>query len=153
VARAAFSWKPTGRAQQTLAAAVSRSGVGLHSGARATATLLPARAGEGRYFVVEEARVAAEVGNAEPQSPLCTTLRSGSGGARVRTVEHLLSAMEALGVDNCRVEVSGGDERKSGWRPSGVQVCVRPRISVDKSWRNWHPKLTSLFTCGRTIAL
>nr|BAJ87037.1 predicted protein [Hordeum vulgare subsp. vulgare]BAJ95331.1 predicted protein [Hordeum vulgare subsp. vulgare] len=113
VTRAAFSWKPTGRAQQTLAAAVSRSGVGLHSGARATATLLPARAGEGRYFVVEgegEARVAAELGNAEPQSPLCTTLRSGSGVARVRTVEHLLSAMEALGVDNCRVEVSGGDE-------------------------------------------
>ncbi|KQK22813.1 probable UDP-3-O-acyl-N-acetylglucosamine deacetylase 2, mitochondrial isoform X2 [Brachypodium distachyon] len=112
VSRAAFSWQPTGRAQQTLAAAVSRSGVGLHSGARATATLLPTRAGEGRYFVVEgeETRVAAEVGNAETQSPLCTTLRSGGGAARVRTVEHLLSAMEALGVDNCRVEVSGSDE-------------------------------------------
>ncbi|KAG8074106.1 hypothetical protein GUJ93_ZPchr0006g42884 [Zizania palustris] len=110
VSRAAFSWKPTGLAQQTLAAAVSRSGVGLHSGARTTATLLPARAGEGRYFVVdgEEARVAAEVANAELRSPLCTTLRRGS--ARVRTVEHLLSAMEALGVDNCRVEVSGGGE-------------------------------------------
>ena len=88
------------------------SGVGLHSGERTTATLLPARAGEGRYFVVEreEARVAAEVGNAEGQSPLCTTLRSECGVARVRTVEHLLSAMEALGVDNCRVEVSSGDE-------------------------------------------
>lgn len=110
VSRAAFSWKLTGQEQQTLAAAVSRSGVGLHSGGRATATLLPARAGEGRYFVVEgeETRVAAEVGNSEAQSPLCTTLRRG--GARVRTVEHLLSAMEALGVDNCRVEVTGGDE-------------------------------------------
>ncbi|XP_062216343.1 probable UDP-3-O-acyl-N-acetylglucosamine deacetylase 1, mitochondrial [Phragmites australis] len=116
VSRAAFSWKQTGRPQQTLAAAVSRSGVGLHSGAHATATLLPAHAGEGRYFVVEgrdDARVAAEVGNAEAQSLLCTTLRwggGGGGGPRVRTVEHLLSAMEALGVDNCRVEVSGGDE-------------------------------------------
>uniref|UniRef100_A0A0E0HJZ3 UDP-3-O-acyl-N-acetylglucosamine deacetylase n=1 Tax=Oryza nivara TaxID=4536 RepID=A0A0E0HJZ3_ORYNI len=110
VSRAAFSWKPTGLPQQTLAAAVSRSGVGLHSGAKTTATLLPARAGEGRYFVVEgeETRVAAEVANAEAHSPLCTALRRG--GARVRTVEHLLSAMEALGVDNCRVEVSGGDE-------------------------------------------
>uniref|UniRef100_A0A0E0KAQ9 UDP-3-O-acyl-N-acetylglucosamine deacetylase n=1 Tax=Oryza punctata TaxID=4537 RepID=A0A0E0KAQ9_ORYPU len=100
----------TGLPQQTLAAAVSRSGVGLHSGEKTTATLLPARAGEGRYFVVEgeETRVAAEVANAESRSPLCTTLRRG--GARVRTVEHLLSAMEALGVDNCRVEVSGGDE-------------------------------------------
>uniref|UniRef100_A0A0D9VRE4 UDP-3-O-acyl-N-acetylglucosamine deacetylase n=1 Tax=Leersia perrieri TaxID=77586 RepID=A0A0D9VRE4_9ORYZ len=113
VSRGAFSWKPTGFPQQTLAAAVSRSGVGLHSGARTTARLIPARAGEGRYFVVEgegegETRVAAEVANAEARSPLCTTLRRG--GARVRTVEHLLSAMEALGVDNCRVEVSGGDE-------------------------------------------
>ena len=93
---------------------MSRSGVGLHSGARVTATLIPAHAGEGRYFFVdgeEEARVAAEVGNAEPRSQLCTTLRRGEGGGpRVRTVEHLLSAMEALGVDNCRVEVSGGDE-------------------------------------------
>uniref|UniRef100_A0A804LGD1 UDP-3-O-acyl-N-acetylglucosamine deacetylase n=1 Tax=Zea mays TaxID=4577 RepID=A0A804LGD1_MAIZE len=109
VSRAAFSWKP-----QTLAAAVSRSGVGLHSGARVTATLFPTQAGEGRYFLVEgdeEARVAAEVGNAEPLSQLCTTLRRGEGAhTRVRTVEHLLSAMEALGVDNCRIEVSGGDE-------------------------------------------
>uniref|UniRef100_A0ACD5X1Z1 Uncharacterized protein n=1 Tax=Avena sativa TaxID=4498 RepID=A0ACD5X1Z1_AVESA len=112
ISRAALSWKPTGRPQQTLAAAVSRSGVGLHSGKRATATLIPARAGEGRYFIVEgeEARVAAEVGNAEAQSVLCTTLRSECGVARVRTVEHLLSAMEALGVDNCRIEVSSGDE-------------------------------------------
>ncbi|KAL6867409.1 hypothetical protein ACP4OV_015433 [Aristida adscensionis] len=116
--------KLTGRPQQTLAAAVSRSGVGLHSGARATATLLPARAGEGRYFVVEggeelEQRVAAEVGNAEPHSQLCTTLRrggcGGGGGPRVRTVEHLLSALEALGVDNCRVEVAGGDEVAQEW--------------------------------------
>jgi hypothetical protein len=87
--------------------------VGLHSGARVTSTLIPTHAGEGRYFLVdgEEARVAAEVGNAEPRSQLCTTLRRGEGGGpRVRTVEHLLSAMEALGVDNCRVEVSGGDE-------------------------------------------
>ncbi|OQU92976.1 hypothetical protein SORBI_3001G451100 [Sorghum bicolor] len=114
VSRAAFSWKPTGRPQQTLAAAVSRSGVGLHSGARVTATLFPTQAGEGRYFLVEgeeEAKVAAEVGNAEPRSQLCTTLRRGEGAhTRVRTVEHLLSAMEALGVDNCRIEVSGGDE-------------------------------------------
>ncbi|OEL36206.1 putative UDP-3-O-acyl-N-acetylglucosamine deacetylase 5 [Dichanthelium oligosanthes] len=140
ISSAAFSWKPvsfvidalvfenlylkpdrvtlllrqTGRPQQTLAAAVGRSGVGLHSGACVTARLLPTYAGEGRYFLVEgeeDARVTAEVGNAEPRSQLCTTLRRGEGGGpRVRTVEHLLSAMEALGVDNCRVEVSGGDE-------------------------------------------
>ena len=55
--------------------------------------------------------MAAEVRNAEPRSQLCTTLRRGEGAhTRVQTVEHLLSAMEALGVDNCRIELSGGDE-------------------------------------------
>lgn len=41
-------------------------------------------------------------------SRLCTTL--SNGGATVRTVEHLLSALDALGVDNCRIEISGGGE-------------------------------------------
>jgi UDP-3-O-[3-hydroxymyristoyl] N-acetylglucosamine deacetylase len=92
---------------------MSRSGVGLHSGVFCTATLLPARAGDGRYSILEgdKAKVAAEMRNVEPQSQLCTTLRRGDGGGpRVRTVEHLLSAMEAIGVNNCRIEVSGGDE-------------------------------------------
>lgn len=51
--------------------------------------------------------IAAAIGNAE-DSPLCTTL--SRAGARVRTVEHLLSALEACGVDNCRIEISGGNE-------------------------------------------
>ncbi|PUZ42119.1 hypothetical protein GQ55_9G559200 [Panicum hallii var. hallii] len=103
-----------GRPQQTLAVAVSRSGVGLHSGPRVTATLIPTHAGEGRYFLVggaEEARLAAEVGNAEPRSCRALLLlyphNTARGSARW-SVEHLLSAMEALGVDNCRVDVSGG---------------------------------------------
>ncbi|EEE58623.1 hypothetical protein OsJ_09977 [Oryza sativa Japonica Group] len=111
VSRAAFSWKPVNRVAAADGCRCGEQvGPGASLGAKTTATLLPARAGEGRYFVVEgeETRVAAEVANAEAHSPLCTALRRG--GARVRTVEHLLSAMEALGVDNCRVEVSGGDE-------------------------------------------
>ena len=39
---------------------------------------------------------------------LCTTLRGE--GVEVKFVEHLLSALEACGVDNCRIEVEGGDE-------------------------------------------
>ncbi|OAY65678.1 putative UDP-3-O-(3-hydroxymyristoyl) N-acetylglucosamine deacetylase 5 [Ananas comosus] len=67
-------------------------------------------AGEGRYFVAgasARARIPAAVEHAV-DSPLCTALCRG--GARVRTVEHLLSALEAMGVDNCRIEIEGGDE-------------------------------------------
>lgn len=39
---------------------------------------------------------------------LCTTLRKD--GSEVKFVEHLLSALEASGVDNCRIEIEGGDE-------------------------------------------
>lgn len=41
------------------------------------------------------------------ESPLCTTLHKD--GHSVRTVEHVLSALEATGIDNCRIEVTSSD--------------------------------------------
>ncbi|CAL9762288.1 unnamed protein product [Musa acuminata subsp. burmannicoides] len=106
-----ISWNPTGRPQQTLASSVSRSGTALHSGDFTTARLLPAAAGEGRFFVAGHSRprtrIPAAIGHVV-DSALCTTL--SRDGTRVRTVEHLLSALEACGVDNCRIEIDGGDE-------------------------------------------
>ncbi|PKA52220.1 putative UDP-3-O-[3-hydroxymyristoyl] N-acetylglucosamine deacetylase 5 [Apostasia shenzhenica] len=104
-----ISWKPTGKRQQTLASEVRLSGVGLHSGEATTARLRPAMAGEGRYFVASDgtSRIPATIDHAV-NSPLCTTLCCR--GASVRTVEHLLSALEACGVDNCRIEIEGGEE-------------------------------------------
>ncbi|KAG0476287.1 hypothetical protein HPP92_013128 [Vanilla planifolia] len=103
------SWMPTGKRQQTLAAEVCLSGIGLHSGVATTARLLPSMAGEGRYFVSAhgESRIPASI-EYVVSTMLCTTLRRG--GATVRTVEHLLSALEACDVDNCRIEIKGGDE-------------------------------------------
>lgn len=106
----------TGDFQRTVSRAVSRSGVGLHTGATACLKLMPAAAGEGRYFVhvsknaqrqVEEVRVPSSL-----RSVVETTLSTciGVGKTRVRTVEHLLSALEGLGVDNCRIEIEGGNE-------------------------------------------
>ncbi|PKU85182.1 putative UDP-3-O-[3-hydroxymyristoyl] N-acetylglucosamine deacetylase 5 [Dendrobium catenatum] len=102
----------TGKRQQTLAAEVCLSGIGLHSGAATTARLFPAMAGEGRYFVAFGLlRIPATIEYAV-NSSLCTTLCRG--GVRVRTVEHLLSALEACGVDNCRIEIEGGEEVTHG---------------------------------------
>lgn len=84
------------------------SGVGLHTGANVTVGLLPAKPGEGRYFV------RTDLGD-RPLIPaclemvhstnLCTEL--GNQQATVKTVEHLLAALGACGVDNIRIELNG----------------------------------------------
>ncbi|KAG9444485.1 hypothetical protein H6P81_015825 [Aristolochia fimbriata] len=102
-----ISWKETGLLQQTLVSKVSRSGISLHSGAHTTATICPARAGEGRLFVCGGHKIPASV-DFVSESSLCTTLCRD--GVIVRTVEHLLSALEVVGVDNCRIELTGGNE-------------------------------------------
>ncbi|KAF1863316.1 hypothetical protein Lal_00031316 [Lupinus albus] len=101
-----ISWKPTGRLQKTLAGCVERRGKGLHSGEVSTVRLCPGFAGEGRSFYFRSNSIPASVDFAQV-SPLCTTL--SKSGFRIRTVEHLLSALEASGVDNCRIEVENLD--------------------------------------------
>ncbi len=100
----------SGRARQTPASAgAALSGVGLHSGAGASVRLLPAPSGAGRVFRQAETRqeIAALASNVCDTSR-CTRLRSG--GWEVQTVEHVLSALAGLGVDDAVIELSGGSE-------------------------------------------
>jgi UDP-3-O-[3-hydroxymyristoyl] N-acetylglucosamine deacetylase len=93
--------------QRTLRNRISASGVGLHSGARIDMTLHPAPADSGIVFrrsdlspCVDIRALATQVGDTR----LGTVL--DCGGTRVSTVEHLMSALAGLGVDNCVVELS-----------------------------------------------
>ncbi len=92
--------------QHTLAKEFEQSGLGLHSGTLSRVRVLPAAAGEGRYFVRVDLpgspRVAACVGRVH-QTTLSTELLDGD--ASVRTVEHLLAALAGMGVDNARIEI------------------------------------------------
>ncbi|KAK4850319.1 hypothetical protein QYF36_005639 [Acer negundo] len=101
-----ISWKSTGRLQQTLAGCIERSGKTLHSGEVSTVRIWPEYAGQGRYFVFQSKLIPASIFFTK-ESSLCTTLCKD--GFRVRTVEHLLSALEAKGVDNCRIEIGNLD--------------------------------------------
>ncbi|KAJ0038777.1 hypothetical protein Pint_22399 [Pistacia integerrima] len=101
-----ISWKSTGRLQQTMAGCIERSGKTLHSGEVSRLKILPGFAGEGRYFEFQSKLVPASIDFAKV-SPLCTTLCKD--GVKVRTVEHLLSALEAKGVDNCKIEIENLD--------------------------------------------
>ncbi len=80
----------------------------MHSGEKVYLTLKPAPTGTGIVFcrtdldpVVEIPARAENVG----ETLLCTTLMNADG-VRVDTVEHLLSAMAGLGIDNAYIEVS-----------------------------------------------
>ncbi len=82
------------------------SGVGLHSGAGASVRLLPAPSGTGLVF--RDARSGQEIpalaANVSDTSR-CTRLKSGE--FEVQTVEHILSALAGLGVDDATIEIDG----------------------------------------------
>lgn len=94
--------------QRTLKQSVTVSGIGLHSGKDAHVTIHPARPGRGIIFVrkdlVGSPEIPAHFRNVV-NTQLATTL--GCGQVTVSTVEHLLAALQGLGIDNARVEVSG----------------------------------------------
>ncbi|MCK5894107.1 MAG: UDP-3-O-acyl-N-acetylglucosamine deacetylase [Endozoicomonadaceae bacterium] len=93
--------------QRTLKNIIRATGVGLHSGKKVYLTLKPAPVDTGIVFcrtdldpVVEIPACAENVG----ETKLCTSLMKD--GVRVDTVEHLLSAMAGLGIDNAYAEVT-----------------------------------------------
>lgn len=94
--------------QLTLARAFTQSGVGLHSGAVTQVTVGPAAPDMGRVFrrtdLPDSPVIRAEVA-AVKQTLLSTELANGA--ATIRTVEHLLAALVAAGVDNAIIEVDG----------------------------------------------
>jgi UDP-3-O-[3-hydroxymyristoyl] N-acetylglucosamine deacetylase len=96
--------------QRTLKNSIRATGVGLHTGTKIFMTLRPAEPNTGIVFrrvdLTPPVDIPARAQNVG-ETKLGTTL--GSGEARVSTVEHLLSALAGLGIDNCVVEVSAAE--------------------------------------------
>jgi len=93
--------------QRTLRNAIKATGIGLHTGEKVYLTLNPAPVNTGIVFrrvdlspVVEIPARAENVGD----TTLSTTIVAEN--ERVSTVEHLLSAMAGLGIDNAFIDVS-----------------------------------------------
>jgi UDP-3-O-[3-hydroxymyristoyl] N-acetylglucosamine deacetylase len=93
--------------QRTLKTTVQATGVGLHSGEKVYLTLRPAPANSGIVFrrvdLQEPVDIRAEA-HAVHDTRLSTCLESN--GARVATVEHLMSALAGLGIDNIVIDIS-----------------------------------------------
>jgi len=94
--------------QRTLKKATRTTGVGLHTGARVDLTLRPAADDTGIVFHrvdLPDAPALPALATNVGDTRLASTLRIGS--TSVATVEHLMSALAGLGIDNLHVDVAG----------------------------------------------
>ena len=93
--------------QKTLAKNISFTGIGIHSGRKAKIKILPAKPNTGILFkrtdIKENNLIHANYINVT-DTRLCTTISNGSG-VSVSTIEHLMGAFYALGIDNALIEI------------------------------------------------
>lgn len=96
--------------QRTLASSASLKGTALHTGENVTLTVRPAPAGHGFKFkrvdLPDEPVVDAKVESVKTVER-ATTLVEGS--VKIHTVEHVLSALAGLGVDNALIEMDANE--------------------------------------------
>ncbi|MCE3000133.1 MAG: UDP-3-O-acyl-N-acetylglucosamine deacetylase [Betaproteobacteria bacterium] len=96
--------------QRTLKNMVRATGVGLHTGEKVHLTLRPAQPDTGIVFRRIDLEPPVEI-KADPYAVHDTRLSSclEKDGVRVQTVEHLMSALAGLGVDNLHVDVTAAE--------------------------------------------
>ncbi len=95
--------------QHTLRQPISCSGVGLHGGQPVTLTLHPGLPDTGLVFVRSDLGVSMPARfDHVIDTRLCTVLAAeGRPEARIATVEHVMAALAASGIDNARIEIDG----------------------------------------------
>lgn len=94
--------------QRTLKSIIRATGVGLHTGEKVAMTLRPAQPGTGIVFRRIDTPQPVDIpANAFSvvDTRLCSVLEAK--GARVATVEHLMSALAGLGIDNAYIDLTG----------------------------------------------
>ncbi|MCW8955295.1 MAG: UDP-3-O-acyl-N-acetylglucosamine deacetylase [Gammaproteobacteria bacterium] len=96
--------------QRTLKNVIRATGVGLHTGNKVYLTLRPAAPDTGVVFRRVDLDSPVDI-KATAESVVDTNLSTtlGENGITVATVEHLLSAMAGLGIDNAYIDLSAGE--------------------------------------------
>ncbi|MEI7962474.1 MAG: bifunctional UDP-3-O-[3-hydroxymyristoyl] N-acetylglucosamine deacetylase/3-hydroxyacyl-ACP dehydratase [Verrucomicrobiota bacterium] len=96
--------------QRTLAKSASLTGSALHNGGKVTLTIHPAAAGHGYKFrrtdLPDEPVIDALVEHVKTVERATTLVQ---GNAKIQTVEHVLSALAGLGVDNALIEMDANE--------------------------------------------
>jgi UDP-3-O-[3-hydroxymyristoyl] N-acetylglucosamine deacetylase len=96
--------------QRTIKKTISATGVGLHNGVKVTLTLHPAETDTGIVFKrvdLPEPNTIQATPSAVKDTRLCSAL--DNNGVRVSTVEHVMSAIAGLGIDNVLIEINASE--------------------------------------------
>ncbi|MEC7986972.1 MAG: UDP-3-O-acyl-N-acetylglucosamine deacetylase, partial [Myxococcota bacterium] len=90
--------------QRTIQNAFRVEGYGIHTGQKAVVQLLPAPMNSGRTFIRQRVRIPAHLENLHSSQRATILQKEGSS---VQTVEHLLSALQGLFIDNVDIHIDG----------------------------------------------
>lgn len=115
-------------------------GVGLHSGESVRAVVEPGPSGTGVVFVRRGQEIPAHPRYLQPDAKLCTSLVRN--GIVVRTIEHLLAAIAAVGIRDVRVTINGSeipilDGSANPWWEAFQHAGVSPKFR----WIDIHHRL------------
>src|SRR6476646_2402605 len=127
--------------QQTVGKVAGFTGTALHTGEKVTLRLHPAPVDHGIKFkrsdLQEQPTIDAKIENLKTVERATTI---GEGSVRVHTVEHVLSALSAMGVDNAIIEMDAneppiGDGSAQPYgdviKRAGVVAQYSPRSTFD----------------------
>ncbi|BCX48883.1 3-hydroxyacyl-[acyl-carrier-protein] dehydratase FabZ [Haloferula helveola] len=132
-------------AQQTLAGPASLEGTSLHTGEKVTLTLKPAPEDHGFKFrrvdIPDQPFIDADVDKVQTVER-ATTLAEGS--VKVHTVEHVISALTGLGVDNAIIEMDAneppiGDGSSQPFVELIKKAGIAPQEAPRKTWEIREP--------------
>lgn len=141
--------------QHTLGKAAGFSGTSLHKGEKVTLKLHPAPVDHGIKFkrkdLQDEPTIDAKIDNLK-MVERATTI--GEGSVRVHTVEHVLAALFAMGVDNAIVEMDANEPPiGDGSAQPYVDVIKRAGIAAQEAPRKFFDVRESMHMETKTGAL
>src|ERR1700730_726394 len=107
--------------QQTLRQPVKLAGIGLHSGEPAEMTSSPAGADTGILFRAADGTLIPANADHVVDTNSATTV--GAFGVRVRTIEHLMPAPAALGIDTALIDIEGPEVPAANGSAKHSWIC------------------------------
>jgi UDP-3-O-[3-hydroxymyristoyl] N-acetylglucosamine deacetylase/3-hydroxyacyl-[acyl-carrier-protein] dehydratase len=141
--------------QHTLGKAAGLSGTSLHTAEKVTLKLQPAPVDHGIKFkrkdLQDEPTIDATIDNLKTVERATTI---GEGSLRVHTVEHVLAALSAMGVDNAIVEMDANEPPiGDGSAQAYVEVIKRAGVSAQETPRRFFDVREPMHVESKTGAL
>ena len=97
--------------QQTVKSEFLVHGIGLHSGKKVKIIIQPAKINNGIKFIrtdIKNNNIVSAVWSNVTSTNLCTTI-SNDSGVSVSTIEHLMSALSGMHIDNANILIDGSE--------------------------------------------